>query len=66
MIGMMAVGLIGGSAMPAFVSSARHVAQAVDAIQHTSSSLSPVERVVFGLILTNNPGRPGSGQTPRT
>jgi len=63
MIGTMAVGLLASS--PVFVTSARHVAQAVEAIQHTSHSLSPVERVVFGLILTNTEARPAAAETPR-
>ncbi len=62
MIGTMALGLI---ASPAFVASARHVAHAVQQIEHTSNSLSTVERVVFGLILSDNQA-PQPVQAPRT
>jgi Fe-S cluster assembly ATPase SufC len=69
-IGTVAVGLalatLQGS--PAFVSSARHFEQCFRDIQGTSTTLSPMERVVFGLILANtNPQQTqGVSVAPRT
>jgi hypothetical protein len=66
MIGIVALGLAVAAVQtfPAFVSSARRVEQCFRGIQGTSDTLSPVERVVFGLILSNlNPPQERQGRS---
>jgi len=69
LIGTLMLGLAMSFAMPSVVSSARHFAQCFQEIQQTNKALSPVERVVCGLILTSTgtakPVR-DAAQAPRT
>jgi hypothetical protein len=43
---------------PALVSSARHFEQCFRGIRDTSNALSPMERVVFGLVLASTDAPP--------
>jgi hypothetical protein len=54
---------------PAFLSSARRFEQCFRGIRDTSRALSPVERLVFGLVLANadppqRPPAPSAAETP--
>ena len=66
-MGLALAALQGSPAWGALASSARHFEQCLRGIRDTSNALSPMERVVFGLVLASTdtpPRHPAQGSVP--